>query len=50
MKDDRKRQKTTIRRPTDEVFVTQDSTIGRYYTEHESQSIKNKEMKRMIEN
>ena len=42
MKDDRKRQRTTIGRPTDEVFVTQDSTIGRYYTEHESQIIKNK--------
>ena len=41
MKDDWKRQKTTIRRPTDKVFVTQDSTIGRYYTEHESQIIKN---------
>ena len=39
---ERWRQKTTIRRLTDEVFVTQDSTIGRYYTEHESQIIKNK--------
>ena len=42
MKDDRKRQKTTIRRATDEVFVPQHSKIGRYYTEHESQIIKNK--------
>ena len=43
MKDDRKRQKTTIRRPTDEVFVTQHTKIGRYYyTEHESQIIKTK--------
>ena len=44
MKDDRKRQKTTIRRPTDEVFVTQDSKIGSYNTEHESQIIKNKQV------
>ena len=42
MKDDRKRQKTIIRRPTDEDFVKQHSKIGRYYTEHESQIIKNK--------
>ena len=42
MKDDRRQQKTTVRRPINEVFVTQDSTIGRYYTEHESQIITNK--------
>ena len=41
MTDDRNRQKTTIR-ATDKVFVTQHSKIGRYYTEHESQIIKNK--------
>ena len=35
-------KKTTIRRAKDEVFVTQHSEIGRYYTEHESQIIKNK--------
>ena len=34
MPDDQKRQKTTIRRTTDEVFVTQHSKIGRYYTEN----------------
>ena len=32
----------TTRKATDEVFVTQHSKIGRYYTEHESQIIKNK--------
>ena len=43
MKDYRTRQKKIkIRRPTDEVLVTQHSKIGRYYTEHESQIIKNK--------
>ena len=42
MKDDQKRQKQTIGRPTDEVFVTQHSKIGRYCTEHERQIIKNK--------
>ena len=42
MTDDQKRQKTTIRRKTEEVFVTQHSKIGGYYTEHESQIIKSK--------
>ena len=37
-----KTTKKNIRRATDEVFVTQLSKIGRYYTEHECQIIKNK--------
>ena len=42
MSDDQKRQKTTIRRTTDKVFVTEHSKIERYYTEHESPIIKSK--------
>ena len=35
MTDDRKRQKRTTIIGTDEVFVTQQSEKGRYYTEQE---------------
>ena len=42
MTDDQKRQKTSINRATDEVFVTQNSKIVRYHSKHESQLIKNK--------
>ena len=35
MTDDWNRQKRTTIRATDEVFVTQNSKEGRYYTEHE---------------
>ena len=37
-----KRQKAITTRATDDVFVTQHSKIGRYYTENESKIIINK--------
>ena len=44
--DDQKRQKTTIRRTTDEVFVTELGKIGRY----ESQIIKSKANEKIMWN
>ena len=38
----------SIRRATDEVFVTQHSKIERYYTEHERQIIKNKANEKFV--
>ena len=44
MTDDRKRQKRTTIIATDEVFVTQHSEKGRYYTEQELPIIWTKQM------